>query len=53
VGGSATIVASLITRRYHRRQHLRSEGAEAAEAAAAEAALMMDETEPGTALGVA
>jgi MFS family permease len=53
VGGSATIVASLITRRYHRRQHLRFEGAEAAGAAAAEAALMMDETEPGTALGVA
>jgi MFS family permease len=45
VGGSATIVASLLTRQHHRRQHLRAE-------TVARVAIV-EESEPGTELGVA
>jgi MFS family permease len=52
VGGSATIAASLITRRYHRRGHERAE-ADAEAAGAVAAAPIVDDSEPGTELGVA
>jgi MFS family permease len=44
VGGSATIVASLVARRHHRREHVR---------AASMASVVVDDSEPGTELGVA
>jgi MFS family permease len=55
VGGSATIIASLITRRIHRRGHERADVAEAAALsdAAGSGAVVLEEAEPGTELGVA
>ncbi len=44
VGGSATVLASVITRRRHRRDHAR---------AAVVAPVVLDQSEPGTELGVA
>jgi MFS family permease len=52
VGGTATIVASVITRHYHRRGHRRAEDDAAAEAAAGPAPVV-DDSEPGSELGVA
>jgi MFS family permease len=56
VGGTATVVASAITRHHHRRQHLRDEAAAAATVAsepATEPGPVVEEAEPGTELGVA
>jgi len=44
VGGSATIVASVVTRRRHHRDHVRE---------AVVAPVVLDKSEPGTELGVA
>jgi MFS family permease len=44
VGGASTIVAAVVTRRHHRREHVRL---------AAAAGVVVDESEPGTELGVA
>jgi MFS family permease len=51
VGGTATIVASVITRHHHRRGHERAD-AEAL-AAGADGAPVVDDSDPGTELGVA
>jgi MFS family permease len=48
IGGTATVVASLVTLQHHRRQHRR------ADAAAPDIApVVLEEAEPGTELGVA
>jgi len=57
VGGTATIVASVVTRRHHQRQHRRADADAAADAAAHAGSgadlVTVPESEPGTELGVA
>ncbi len=48
VGGTATVVASLVTRQHHRRQHRREDAA-----APDIAPVLAEEAEPRTELGVA
>jgi MFS family permease len=53
VGGSATIVASMLTRRHHRRAHERAAAEAEVDALARRDAPVVEESEPGTELGVA
>jgi MFS family permease len=53
VGALATIVASLVTRRVHRRGHERAADERAAAEAAGADAPVIEDSEPGTELGVA
>jgi MFS family permease len=51
VGGAATIAASFVTLRHHRRQHARDDAAAAERAEVTQ--LVVDDSEPGTQAGVA
>ena len=48
IGGAATVVASLVTRQHHRRQHRQAD-----DVAVDITPVVLDEAEPGTELGVA